>query len=101
MYKSILCSLMMLILSSCSFLHVHKPIIEQGNIVSNENVSKLHTGMSPPQVVEVMGTPVLANILTPNRLEYIYTYQNGNGVHTETRITCIFDRGRLKEIQKG
>src|SRR5579885_2165020 len=98
MYKSIVCLLIMLTLTSCSFFSVRKPIIEQGNIITDESVRKLHTGMTPPQVVEIMGTPVLANIFTPNRMEYVFTYQDGNAPRKETRVTCIFDKGRLKEI---
>jgi outer membrane protein assembly factor BamE len=101
MYKSIICLLLMLILSGCSFFSIRKPIIEQGNIITNESVSKLHTGMSPGQVVAIMGAPVVTNIFTPNRMEYVFTYQGSNEPRRETHLTCIFDKGRLKEIRKN
>lgn len=100
MYKSVICILMMLVLSSCSFLSIRKPIIEQGNIITEESTSKLHTGMSEAEVIRIMGAPVLSNILTPNRMEYVYTYQSGKDPRTEKRVTLLFSQGRLQEIQK-
>ncbi|VVC76378.1 Outer membrane protein assembly factor BamE [Aquicella siphonis] len=99
MYKSLVCILMMLVLAGCSFFQIRKPIIEQGNIITNEAVSQLHTGMSSDQVIAIMGTPVVANILTPNRMEYVYTYQDGMSPRKEKHVTCLFEQGRLKEIQ--
>jgi outer membrane protein assembly factor BamE len=98
MYKSIICLLLMLTISSCSL--IHRQTIEQGNIIKPENVSQLHTGMSENQVRNVMGNPVLINIFTPNQIVYVYTIRSGQGQFRETRVTCIFERGRLKQIQR-
>lgn len=100
MYKGFICLCMMLVLSSCSYFSIRKPIIEQGNIITPEAVSQLHTGMSPDQVTAIMGTPVISNIFTPNRLEYIYTYQDGMTPRQEKRVTCLFNKGRLVSIEK-
>lgn len=98
MYKSLIFTLMVLFLSSCSYFQIRRPIIEQGNIIKAEDVSKLHKGMSSAQVTDIMGVPVLTNILTPNRLEYVYTYQNGNNPLTIKHVNCIFSGGRLVEV---
>lgn len=74
------------------------PII-QGNIITPEDVSRLHVGMGEEQVKDIMGTPVLINLFTPNRAEYVYTYALGSsGRRCETRLTLIFINGRLREI---
>jgi outer membrane protein assembly factor BamE len=96
MYKLITYFLLMLGLSGCGI--VHRPDIEQGNIITSEMVNQLHPGMSEMEVREVMGNAVLVNIFTPNRLDYVYTYQPGNGIRKEKRVTCIFVHGRLREI---
>lgn len=101
MYKSLIFILMVLFLSSCSYFHIRRPIIEQGNIITTEDVSKLHTGMSSSQVADIMGAPVLMNILTPDRMEYVYTYQNGSNPRTLKHVNCIFSGGRLVEIQQN
>ena len=96
MYKNKLICLLILLLTGCSL--VTKPQIIQGNIITPEMVSRLHVGMTPPQVVNVMGTPVLANIFSPNRMEYVYTYQDLRTNRKETRVSCLFQNGSLKEI---
>jgi len=97
MYKKIICLTLMLTLSSCYF--IRKQDIKQGNIITPQQVSRLHTGMSEAQVREVMGNPVLLNIFTPNVINYVYTFKPGHGMFTETRVVCIFRNGRLVEIQ--
>lgn len=98
MYKSIICLFIFLSLSSCAF--VHKPEIEQGNIITADMVNRLHTGMSEGQVKEVMGNPILVNIFSPQRMEFVYTYQKGNATRREQRISCLFKNGRLVDIQR-
>ena len=97
--KNLICLLMMLLLTSCSI--ISNPPIEQGNIITPDMVHQLHPGMTPPQVVDVMGSPVLENILTPNRIEYVYTFQSGSNKRVETRVSCIFQNGQLKEIHRS
>lgn len=100
MFRSLICMMLMLVLAGCSFFQVRKPIIEQGNIITSDNVGRLHTGMTPAEVVDVMGTPVLSNILTPDRMEYIYTYQDRDNPRITKRVVLIFSNGRLKIIQQ-
>ncbi len=101
MIKRSICLLLMLTLCSCSFFQIRKPTIIQGNIITAEDTSRLRTGMSTAEVMSVMGSPVLSNVLSPNRMEYVYTYQDGTGKHDITRVTCLFEGGRLKAVQKS
>jgi outer membrane protein assembly factor BamE len=89
-----------LALTGCSYLHIHKMDIEQGNIVTQEMLNKVHTGMTPSQVRTMMGNPVLTNVFDPNRLDYVYTFKPGYGPGAETYVTFIFRNGRLAE-QRG
>ncbi|MBX3709693.1 MAG: outer membrane protein assembly factor BamE [Gammaproteobacteria bacterium] len=101
MYKSMMYLLVILLLSGCSFFQIRKPVIEQGNMMTTEAVNKLSIGMSPSQVVDIMGNPVLTNIFTPNRMEYVYTYDNHTGNKIVNKLTCLFEHGKLKSIQKN
>ncbi|HEX4045897.1 MAG TPA: outer membrane protein assembly factor BamE [Gammaproteobacteria bacterium] len=85
----------------CSVFRIHKTDIEQGNIITQDNLNRLHPGMTEMQVKEVMGNPVLMNIFTPYIVEYVYTFQEGHGKIQETRVTLIFNHGRLQEIKKS
>lgn len=87
-------------LTGCSFFQVRKPIVEQGNVMTAENMDKLHTGMSPSEVADIMGAPVLSNIFSPNKMKYVYTYQDRTNPRVEKRMICQFDDGQLKTIEK-
>jgi len=99
MYTRIICVLLMLALSSCSYLHIRRPVIQHGNVITPEDTSKLHEGMTAPEVVSVMGNPVLANILSPNRIDYVYTYEDGSTPRIEKKVICLFENNHLKSIQ--
>jgi len=101
MKKMITIMLLGLTLSSCSLLRPHKYDVEQGNIITQEDVQRLHIGMTESQVKSVMGNPVMVNVFSPNRLDYIYTFQAGYGKRQQKRVVCIFQRGRLNAVLKN
>lgn len=87
-------SLMILVLSACSkdkIPGVYRIDIQQGNEVTQEMIAKLEPGMSKSQVNYVMGTPLLIDTFHPNRWDYIYSFQPGNGERQQRRITLFFD----------
>lgn len=87
-------------LASCSIFLPHKQTVEQGNIFSNEQIHRLHTGMSTDAVKDIMGEPVTETIFNDNRLTYIYTMKQGYNNMTVKRVVCIFENGRLVEITR-
>jgi outer membrane protein assembly factor BamE len=99
MKKLLLLMALLLSLPACSYFHVHKMDIEQGNVITPEMVSRVRIGMSTEQVKEIMGSPVLINVFDPNRLDYVYTFKPGYGDFTEKNITYIFSNGRLSSIK--
>lgn len=99
MQKKLLVLVLGLFLSGCTF--VHKKDIEQGNVFTPDMVQRLHKGMTKEQVEEVMGTPVLINTFNDNRIDYIYTFKPGGGKMTEKRVSLIFSKGRLREINEA
>jgi outer membrane protein assembly factor BamE len=86
------------ILCSCTILRVHKNDVEQGNVITEENVSRLHTGMTQAQVKAIMGTPELSDTFSTDRLEYVYTFEKGHGQMQTKRVTLLFSGGTLREI---
>lgn len=100
MKKNIISIILVALLSSCSYFHIQKLPVTQGNIIERAEVSQLHTGMSESDVRQVMGNPVLVNLFTPSRIEYVYTYKRGVDPRVEKRVSCIFEGGRLVRIDK-
>jgi outer membrane protein assembly factor BamE len=81
-------------LSACStdkIPGVYRIDIQQGNNVTQEMINKLEPGMSKNQVAFVMGSPLIVDTFHPNRWDYIYSFQPGNGDREQRRITLYFD----------
>lgn len=87
-----------LLISGCSNLRfpgVYRIDIEQGNIVTQEMVSKLRPGLSEAQVRFVMGTPQVIDPFEPGRWVYLYNLRRGNGETVESRFVVWLENGTL------
>ena len=85
-------------LSGC--IHMYRPDVQQGNIITEDKLSQLKPGMTQEQVSYIMGTPVLVNTFDPNHWEYVYTFKHAQQPRQQEHITLTFDKGVLKNIQK-
>lgn len=97
MQKIISIFIMSLVLTSCCW--VHKMDIEQGNIITQQQLNHLHLGMSRSQVISLLGTPVLLNTFNDDRMDYVYTFKPGNGYMMEKYVVLTFKRGSLRDIK--
>lgn len=88
------------LLSGCSFFSVHKTDVVQGNIITERDVSRLSRGMSPEEVKAIMGNPVLTDLFTGDRMNYVYTFQTGIEQMQLKRLILVFNQRRLVSIQK-
>jgi len=77
----------------------YRPDIQQGNFVSKEMVAQLQVGMTPDQVIFLMGTPLLTDIFHANRWDYLFWLQKGNGPTTTSRVTIYFKDNRVARIE--
>ena len=83
--------------SGCGF-EPYKMDIQQGNVVTQEMVSKLRPGMTRSQVTFVLGTPLVADPFRPERWEYFYEFIHRGDVKDMRRLTLVFENDRLKTI---
>ncbi len=91
-----------LILWGCSPIPrslVYKIDIEQGNVITQEMVDRLHAGMSQEEVIAALGTPLLRDPFHPQRWDYLYTFQEGGKPREQRRLTLFFSRGRLVRVE--
>jgi len=94
-------SLLLLSISGCNkdkIPGVYRIDIRQGNDVTQEMLNQLEHGMTKSQVAYVMGTPLLIDTFNPDRWDYIYTYQPGNGDREQRRITVFFKDEKLNRL---
>ncbi len=71
---------------------VHKPEIQQGNIITPEMVAELKTGMSKRQVRFVLGTPMLVDVFHQERWDYPFTMKKRNEA-LEIKLFSVFFKG--------
>ncbi len=77
---------------------VHRPLIIQGNLITQDNVNKLKPGMHKKQVQLVMGTALLQDLFHEQRWDYYYGIGIGK-IELEKRLTLFFDdNDRLTRI---
>jgi outer membrane protein assembly factor BamE len=82
--------------TACSGIHlVHKIDVQQGNVITQDEVNLLEPGMNRRQVQFIMGSPMIADVFHQDRWDYIYRMQPGYGEVVEERITLYFKDDEL------
>lgn len=77
---------------------VYRPTIQQGNVVTQEQVNELKPGMSKRQVRFLLGSPMLTDVFHANRWDYAYTKGQGSTPTETQRVTVFFEEDRLVRI---
>ena len=73
--------------------------IQQGNMVTQDMVARLETGMSREQVRLILGTPLVADIFHADRWDYVYWREPVGGRSREQRRLAVFFSGdRLSRL---
>src|SRR5262245_1334420 len=65
-----------LALSLCACGIIFKLPTRQGNVIEQKDLDKLQIGMSHQQVQFLLGTPIAASSLRPDRWDYLAYYKN-------------------------
>ena len=87
-----------ILLGAC--LGPYRQDIQQGNLLSNEDLSQLRRGMTQREVAYILGTPLVADPFHQDRWDYFYSYKNGRTRETESkRLTVVFEDQKLAELE--
>lgn len=78
---------------------VYHPPVQQGNILTPTKVSMIHNGMSSQEVTAQLGSPVLQNMYSDNRLTYIYTNQTNRSDFSTKRVIVQFQNNQVVNVQ--
>ena len=69
--------------------------INQGNYLSQDMVDKLKVGQTKPQVVQVLGTPLVVSAFRDSRWDYVYAFARQGKVLEQRTFTVYFVDGKL------
>ena len=73
--------------------------VQQGNIISQEEIDQLRPKMSKRQVLYIMGSSMLVDVFHQKRWDYIYSEQPGGKERKQKRISLYFDGDELIGVQ--
>ncbi|MDO9314144.1 MAG: outer membrane protein assembly factor BamE [Burkholderiaceae bacterium] len=79
----------------------YKVEIVQGNVVTQEQVARIQTGMSRAQVRDILGSPLLADVFHADRWDYVFTIRRQGAEPQRRSIVAMFDGERLKSLDTG
>ncbi len=78
---------------------VHKVDIQQGNVITQKQLSALKVGMSKRDVRYILGTPLVVDPFHSDRWDYYYSFKQGSNKDFEKRrITVVFEEEKLARI---
>ena len=82
-----------------SLITPYRVDVQQGNFISREMVNQLNVGMPQEEVLALLGTPLLRDVLHQDRWDYVFRYQKGDGTLTSNLLTLFFTDKHLSKIE--
>ena len=73
--------------------------IQQGNIVTMEQIQRLQTGMSRREVRFVLGTPLIEDPFHANRWDYYFSLSQGTEKTDQHYLSLFFEGDSLMTIR--
>ena len=81
------------------FLSPHRITIQQGNVVTQEQLDRIKPGMNRLQVRDALGTPLLTDVFHADRWDYVFTLRLENRPIQRRSVVLLFDGDVLKTIE--
>lgn len=79
-------------------LTVYRIDIQQGNVITQEQLAALERGMEKRKVRFILGTPLLADTFNQDRWDYYYSLDRRGEERVQRVISVFFDGDRLVRI---
>jgi len=104
-FKFLSASILVCGLPACAGYGVHKIDIQQGNLVTQEQLSKVKTGMNKVDVKNILGTPLLQDVFNGNRWDYIFSDDRGTKLGPfgrdvqKFKVTILFVSDGVSKIE--
>jgi outer membrane protein assembly factor BamE len=80
---------------------IYRPNIQQGNLLSTEDVDKVTVGMTRSQVRYLLGTPMVSDPFAPQRWDYVYRLTHGRPRRTDSAHFIVrFEGDTVVAVEK-
>lgn len=73
--------------------------VQQGNVVTREQVQALRVGMPRQQVRDILGTPLLASVFHANRWDYAFSFKRQGQPLQQRRLAVFFQGDLLASVE--
>ena len=73
--------------------------IQQGNVVTQEQLERIKPGMTRLQVRDVLGTPLLTDAFHTDRWDYIFTLRQRSRPLQRRNVVLVFDGEILRSVE--
>ena len=77
----------------------HRIDIQQGNILSTEDVGQISAGMSKIEVINLIGKPITTSVFDDERWDYIYSQNRSGGTPNSKRFTVFFQNDVVFRVE--
>lgn len=95
--SALLLTILVTILSGCNL--VYRQDIQQGNVIDDDSVAQLETGMTKRQVAVLMGTPSVQSPFHSDRWDYMNTFSRRGADPVIRVLTLRFEDEQLASIE--
>ncbi len=84
-------------LAACS---IHRLDIQQGTVLDDKAISRIETGMTPRQVVFLLGPPPIRDPFHAGRWDYVEQLVTADGIERRYHLVLFFENGRLARFER-
>tara|TARA_A100000164_G_scaffold75962_1_gene63999 strand:+ start:188 stop:526 length:339 start_codon:yes stop_codon:yes gene_type:complete len=93
----VISTFILLIFISCTSLSPYKVPILQGNIIDEDDITKLKEGLTKEQIQFIFGTAIIQDPFHSSRWDYYYSIQIGDNLIENKKLTIFFNADSLVE----
>ncbi|PKY11986.1 outer membrane protein assembly factor BamE [Acidithiobacillus marinus] len=76
-------------LGACS---IYRVAVQQGNVITSQQLAELHPGMDEMQVRTILGSPLLKDPWYPHQWVYAYSYKPAYSGTEVRKVVVLFDK---------
>ena len=93
----VISTFILLIFISCTSLSPYKVPILQGNIIDEDDISKIKEGLTKEQIQFIFGTAIIKDPFHSSRWDYYYSIQIGDNLIENKKLTIFFNADSIVE----